>query len=54
MGDNFVFNDSLKKDDLLPCFLNLVTEHNHLQEMECLLEFIIQGSGYELWDFYTS
>lgn len=54
MGYDFVFNDSLKKDDLLPCFLNLVTDHNHLQEMECLLEFIIQGSGYELWDFYTS
>lgn len=54
VGYDFVFNDSLKKDDLLPCFLNLVTDHNHLQEMECLLEFIIQGSGYELWDFYTS
>lgn len=54
MGYDFVFNDSLKKDDLLHCFLNLVTDHNHLQEMECLLEFIIQGSGYELWDFYTS
>lgn len=54
MGYDFVFNDSLKKDDLVPCFLNLVTDHNHLQEMECLLEFIIQGSGYELWDFYTS
>lgn len=54
MGYDFVFNDSLKKDDLLPCFLNLVTGYNHLQEMECLLEFIIQGSGYELWDFYTS
>lgn len=54
MGYDFVFNDSLKKDDLLPCFLNLVTDHNHSQEMECLLEFIIQGSGYELWDFYTS
>jgi len=35
-------------------FLNLVTNHNRLQEMECLLEFIIQESGYELWDFYTS